>query len=83
MNIEITLQKHPKKNLLNGPAPRHFSQRSSNFDVNVYIKRDGLTPLTLAGGKSRKLEFEIAQAKANGADILVTCGRSASAAGYS
>ena len=79
MDIETALQQYPKEKLMDGPTPLQFLPHlSQHLDVNVYIKRDDLTPLTLGGDKPRKLEYEIAQAKAQGADILVTCGSSQS-----
>ena len=42
--------------------------------MSVFIKRDDLTDLTLGGDKPRKLEYELAQAQAQDADTLVTCG---------
>jgi 1-aminocyclopropane-1-carboxylate deaminase/D-cysteine desulfhydrase-like pyridoxal-dependent ACC family enzyme len=49
----------------------HLSKR---LGPSVFIKRDDLTDLILGGDKPRKLEYEIAQAQARGADTLVTCG---------
>lgn len=40
----------------------------------VFIKRDDLLGLTGHGNKTRKLEFLVAEALAQGADTLVTCG---------
>lgn len=40
----------------------------------VFIKRDDLLGLTERGNKTRKLEFLVAEALAQGADTLVTCG---------
>ena len=40
----------------------------------LWIKRDDMTGLELTGNKSRKLEFLIAQAKAQGCDTLFTYG---------
>ena len=40
----------------------------------IYIKRDDLLGLTSGGNKTRKLEFLVADALAQGADTLVTCG---------
>jgi len=75
ISIEAALEKYPKEKLMRGPTPLHFLPHLSAYlDVNVYMKRDDLTTLALGGDKPRKLEYEIAQAKANGADILVTCG---------
>ena len=42
--------------------------------TNVYIKRDDLSGLGLGGNKVRKLEFLLAQAKAEGAEIVFTTG---------
>ncbi len=41
---------------------------------NLWIKRDDQTGLALGGNKTRKLEFLVAQAQANGAQTLVTAG---------
>jgi D-cysteine desulfhydrase len=46
--------------------------------VELRVKRDDLTGLGLSGNKIRKLEFLVAQALAEGADTLVTCGGSGS-----
>ena len=40
----------------------------------IWVKRDDLTGSHLSGNKVRKLEFVIAQAKAEGCDTLITCG---------
>src|SRR5580698_3291468 len=41
---------------------------------NLFIKRDDLTGLASGGNKTRKLEFLVADAIAQGADTLVTVG---------
>lgn len=41
---------------------------------NIYIKRDDLLGLTLGGNKTRKLEFLMAEALAQGSDTILTCG---------
>jgi len=41
---------------------------------DIYIKRDDLLGLTSGGNKTRKLEFLVANALAQGADTLITCG---------
>jgi len=41
---------------------------------NLYIKRDDLTGLGLSGNKVRKLEFCLAEAAAEGARVIITCG---------
>ena len=40
----------------------------------IYIKRDDMLGLFPGGNKTRKLEFLVADALANGADTLITCG---------
>jgi D-cysteine desulfhydrase len=41
---------------------------------DIYIKRDDLLGLAAGGNKTRKLEFQVADALAQGADTLITCG---------
>ena len=41
---------------------------------NIYIKRDDLLGLAAGGNKTRKLEFLMADALAQGADTVITCG---------
>jgi L-cysteate sulfo-lyase len=75
MKIEETLQRYPKEDLTRTPTPlQYLAHLSQQLDVNFYLKRDDLTDLALGGDKPRKLEYEIAQAKAKGADYLVTTG---------
>ncbi len=79
MLIEDALQQHPREILMSGPTPLQFLPHlSQQLRLKIYLKRDDLTELALGGDKPRKLEYEIAQAKANGADTLVTCGSSQS-----
>lgn len=79
MQIEAALDKYPRETLLSTATPlQYLSHLSEQLDVRVYIKRDDLTDLTLGGDKPRKLEYEIAQARAKGADTLATCGSSQS-----
>ncbi len=40
----------------------------------IWIKRDDQLGLTPGGNKTRKLEFLVAEALANGCDTLITCG---------
>ncbi|MCG8418752.1 MAG: D-cysteine desulfhydrase family protein [Proteobacteria bacterium] len=42
--------------------------------VELYIKRDDTTGTELSGNKIRKLEFLFADARARGADTIITCG---------
>lgn len=41
---------------------------------NIWVKRDDLTESAMSGNKLRKLEFIIAEAKAQGCNTLITCG---------
>ena len=42
--------------------------------IDLWVKRDDLTGAAESGNKIRKLEFLVAEARAHGADTLVTCG---------
>lgn len=59
-----------------GPTPlEHLPRLSSALGgPEIWIKRDDLTGLTGGGNKTRKLEFLVADAIAQGADTLVTTG---------
>ena len=51
---------------------------SARYGRDVYIKRDDLCGVALGGNKVRKLEFLLAQAKADGCDTVFTTGGSQS-----
>jgi D-cysteine desulfhydrase family pyridoxal phosphate-dependent enzyme len=50
----------------------------SDLGIDLWLKRDDLTPLAFGGDKPRKLEFELGRAMSDGADVIVTCGSSQS-----
>ena len=57
------------------PTPiQKLENVSRRFGANVYLKRDDLTGLGLGGNKVRKLEFLLADAKAQGAEVVFTTG---------
>lgn len=57
------------------PTPLYKLQNISDIlGRNVYIKRDDMTGVALGGNKVRKLEFLLAQAKAQGCDTVFTTG---------
>lgn len=57
------------------PTPIHrWNLPGLPKDTEVWIKRDDLTGMQLSGNKVRKLEFLIADAKAQGADCVITIG---------
>ncbi|MGB8252598.1 MAG: D-cysteine desulfhydrase family protein [Anaerolineaceae bacterium] len=66
----------PKVSIAHLPTPLEPLPRLSVRlgGPNLYIKRDDLTGLALGGNKTRKLEFLIAEAQANGAKMLITAG---------
>jgi D-cysteine desulfhydrase len=75
LSLANALEKYPRVSLTTTPTPLQYLEHiSKKLGVNLYIKRDDLTDLALGGDKPRKLEYEIAQAQAMGADTLVTCG---------
>ena len=61
------------------PLPRFSAEHSprscpGGVGPEVWVKRDDLLGLFPGGNKTRKLEFLVADALAQGADTLVTCG---------
>jgi D-cysteine desulfhydrase len=70
------LARFPRRRYTPAPTPieplRHLSERLGGPEV--WIKRDDLTGLTGGGNKTRKLEFLVAEALAQGADTLITVG---------
>ena len=65
----------PQINLARLPTPMQPLRRlSEKFGVELYIKRDDLTGAALSGNKIRKLEFVLADALAQKADMVITCG---------
>ncbi len=74
-SIAEALSQYPRETFTRRPTPLDYLPHlSKQLDIEFYLKRDDLTDLALGGDKPRKLEYEIAQARANGADYLVTCG---------
>jgi len=67
----------PRRKYLDGPTPLEPMKRLSKAlgdKVELWVKRDDLLPGAAGGNKTRKLEFCIADALAQGADTLITCG---------
>ena len=57
------------------PTPiQRLDHMSTWLGREVWVKRDDLTGLELSGNKVRKLEFLLADAVEQGADLLITCG---------
>jgi len=72
----MNLAKFPRRRYTEGQTPLESAPRFSQAlgGPNIYIKRDDLLGLAAGGNKTRKLEFLVADALAEGADTLITCG---------
>lgn len=59
------------------PTPLQYAPRLSEAlgGPKIYLKRDDLTGLAMGGNKTRKLEYLVADAAAQGATHLITVGR--------
>ena len=70
-----SLDSFPRVSLGVFPTPiQKLENISALLNTNVYIKRDDLSGLGLGGNKVRKLEFLLADARAQGAEIVFTTG---------
>ena len=67
---------YPKRlSLAHLPTPIQKLERlSEEYKTNIWIKRDDLTGSVTSGNKIRKLEFTLAHAREQGANVLITCG---------
>ena len=63
----------PRVPLMGGPTPIQKS-RLAWGEAALYWKRDDLTPYGLGGNKLRKLEFIMAEALSQRADLIITSG---------
>lgn len=66
----------PRTTLAHLPTPLHPLPRLSKMlnGANIWIKRDDCTGLAGGGNKTRKLEFLLGEALAQGADAIITQG---------
>jgi len=66
----------PRLRFANLPTPIEALPRLTNAlgGPQIWVKRDDLTGLAFGGNKTRKLEFLLAEAQANGARTLITGG---------
>jgi D-cysteine desulfhydrase len=68
-------QTQPRLALVHGPTPLvHLPALDDLIGAEVWVKRDDATGGADSGNKLRKLEFLLADAKARGARVVVTCG---------
>lgn len=72
----MDLSRFPRRRYTQGATPLEFLPNFTQAlgGPNVWIKRDDMLGLAPGGNKTRKLEFLAADALAQGADTLVTCG---------
>jgi D-cysteine desulfhydrase len=79
----MDLSRFPRRIYSHAPTPIELLPRFSaalaascpgGVGPKVYIKRDDMLGLFPGGNKTRKLEFLVADALAQGADTLITCG---------
>jgi D-cysteine desulfhydrase family pyridoxal phosphate-dependent enzyme len=71
----VEISSLPRFHLATLPTPLDEAPRLSDWlGVRVLFKRDDLTGFALGGNKARKLEFLIADALAQNADVVVTGG---------
>ena len=66
---------YEKEGFLHLPTPiEYLPNISKDLGIELYIKRDDLTPLAMGGNKLRKLEYFLKDAQAKGATLLLTTG---------
>ena len=72
----MNLAQFPRRRYTPGETPLEETPRLTEAlgGPDIYIKRDDLLGLAAGGNKTRKLEFLVADALAQGADTLITCG---------
>jgi L-cysteate sulfo-lyase len=72
----MQLAQFPRMRLAHLPTPLEPLEKLTRSlgGPNIYIKRDDCTGLAIGGNKTRKLEFLVADAIAQGCDTIVTTG---------
>jgi D-cysteine desulfhydrase len=72
----MDLSRFPRRRYTQGATPLEFLPNFTRAlgGPRVWIKRDDMLGLAPGGNKTRKLEFLMADALAQGADTIVTCG---------
>ena len=72
-SLRARIDSFPRVRFSTLPTPlERLSHLSQELGVNLYIKRDDQTGLAMGGNKTRKLEFIMADALAQGADGIIT-----------
>ena len=72
----MDLARFPRRRYTQGPTPLEFLPNFTKAlgGPRVWMKRDDQLGLVPGGNKTRKLEFLVADALAQGCDTLITCG---------
>lgn len=72
----MNLSRHDRIRLAHLPTPLEPMSRLSAHlgGPSLWVKRDDCTGLSTGGNKTRKLEFLMADARAQGADVVITLG---------
>ena len=74
-HVPLALNLPPRVPLARLPTPLEPSARlGAAMGIELVYKRDDLSGLELSGNKVRKLEYLLAEAEAQGAQVIVTCG---------
>lgn len=76
MTIDALVARYPRVRLTPLPTPLYYMRGLSESlgGPKIYVKRDDIGALAFGGNKTRKLEFIMAQARAEDADTVVTLG---------
>jgi L-cysteate sulfo-lyase len=72
----MLLSRFPRVSLAHQPTPLEYLPRLTEHlgGPKIYVKRDDCTGLGTGGNKTRKLEFLVADAIEQGADVIITQG---------
>ena len=72
----MLLSRFPRVSLAHLPTPLEYLPRLTEHlgGPKIYVKRDDCTGLGTGGNKTRKLEFLVADAIEQGADVIITQG---------
>jgi D-cysteine desulfhydrase family pyridoxal phosphate-dependent enzyme len=71
----IDLKKFPRVGIMTCPTPLEEMptlQKAIGCKPRLFVKRDDTTTSGLGGNKNRKLDFVMAEAKKQGADVIIT-----------
>lgn len=75
-DVRQQLARHPRVSLGHLPTPLEPMERLGDAlaGAEIWVKRDDCTGLGFGGNKVRKLEYLLGEARASGADTIITAG---------